>query len=504
MKNAVIYARYSSDKQTEQSIEGQLRVCNEYAERNGLTIVDTYIDRATTGTNDNRPSFQRMLSDSDKPVIWDIVLVYAIDRFGRNAIEIAMNKQRLKKNGKTLISATQRTSDNIDGTKNLDGILLENVYIGLAEYFSAELSQKVSRGLRENREKGFYTGGTMTYGYKVKDKKVYVDEDQVNVVREIFTMYANGHQANEIIELLTERGIMNNTGKPFLPNAIYKILHNKKFIGIYEVNGEVYTNIFPPIVPQDIFEQVQQRIAHNKLGQKSKEVSFLLKGKIVCGYCGKHINGESGTSCTGERYYFYKCANRKQNKENCHKKAVPKDYIEQVVLDMAMEIFTSQVDLDLICDEIIRVNRKSIADHSTLNILLEQKTKVEKSMANVMKAIEEGIIYDVTKNRVKELQEQLDDLSAKILVEQYKQENGITREEAMEYLTSGVRDLSPQLLIDLMVNKIELFDDEIIVWFNYSNKQNPEDPDTESRDFILQEKYTVRVNTAVIIVTMKL
>ena len=229
----------------------------------------------------SRPSFQRMLSDSDKPVIWDIVLVYAIDRFGRNAIEIAMNKQRLKKNGKTLISATQRTSDNIDGTKNLDGILLENVYIGLAEYFSAELSQKVSRGLRENREKGFYTGGTMTYGYKVKDKKVYVDEDQVNVVREIFTMYANGHQANEIIELLTERGIMNNIGKPFLPNAIYKILHNKKFIGIYEVNGEVYTNIFPPIVPQDIFEQVQQRIAHNKLGQKSKEVSFLLKGKIV-------------------------------------------------------------------------------------------------------------------------------------------------------------------------------------------------------------------------------
>ena len=150
------------------------------------------------------------------------------------------------------------------------------------------------------------------------------------------------------------------------------------------------------------------------------------------------------------------------------------------------------------------VNRKSIADHSTLNILLEQKAQVEKSMANVMKAIEEGIIYDVTKNRVKELQEQLDDLSAKILVEQYKQENGITREEAMEYLTSGVRDLSPQLLIDLMVNRIELFDDEIIVWFNYSNKNNPDDPDTESRDFILQEKYTMRVNTAVIIVTMKL
>ena len=127
MKNAIIYARYSSERQTEQSIESQLRVCNEYAQRNGLNVVDSYIDKAMTGTNDNRPSFQRMLLDAEKSKAWDIVLVYAI--------------------GKTLISATQRTSENIDGTKNLDGILLENVYIGYAEYFSADLSEKVLRGM---------------------------------------------------------------------------------------------------------------------------------------------------------------------------------------------------------------------------------------------------------------------------------------------------------------------------------------------------------------------
>ena len=154
MKGAVIYARYSSEKQNEQSIEGQLRICNQYAEANGLTILDTYIDRAMTGTNDHRPAFQQMLADCEKAVPWDIVLVYAIDRFGRNSIEIAVNKQRLKKHKKTLISATQRTSENIDGTKNLDGILLENVYIGLAEYYSAELSQKVKRGMYETLKKG--------------------------------------------------------------------------------------------------------------------------------------------------------------------------------------------------------------------------------------------------------------------------------------------------------------------------------------------------------------
>ena len=65
MKNAIIYARYSSERQNEQSIESQLRVCNEYAQRNGLNVIDSYIDKAMTGTNDIRTSFQRMLADAE-------------------------------------------------------------------------------------------------------------------------------------------------------------------------------------------------------------------------------------------------------------------------------------------------------------------------------------------------------------------------------------------------------------------------------------------------------
>lgn len=503
MKNAVIYARYSSDKQTDQSIEGQLRVCNEYAERNGLTIVDTYIDRATTGTNDNRPAFQKMLADSDKPVAWDIVLVYAIDRFGRNAIEVAVNKQRLRKNKKTLISATQRTSDNIDGTRNLDGILLENVYIGLAEYFSAELSQKVSRGLKENRNKGLYTGGTLTYGYRVENKRVYVDENQANVVNEIFTMYANGYMAKEIIDSLHSRGISYN-GKPFLYNAIYNLLHNEKYIGKYKVNDEIFTNIYPQIVPLELFETVQRRLVFNKLGQKSKNAVFLLKSKVFCGYCGKPINGDSGTSHTGKKMFYYKCANKKKSKNNCIKKAVSKDYLEQTVLDMAMELFTSKINLDIICDEIMRVHEKNMAEQSILHLLRDEKAKAEKSVKNIMAAIEEGIINSTTKSRMNELEEQIEQLNAQILVEEYKLQNGITRADVMEYLTNGIRDLSPQVLIDVMVHRIELYDDEIVVWFHYSDRTNPDNSDETGRDFILQEKYTVTVSVNYLIAKMKL
>ena len=143
MKTAVIYARYSSDTQTEQSIEGQLRVCQEYAQRNQIIIVDTYIDRAMSGTNDNRKDFQRMLHDSDRKA-WDYVIVYKLDRFSRNKYEMAMHKKTLRDNGVKILSAMENIPD------TPEGIILESLLEGMAEYYSAELLQKVLRGLNES------------------------------------------------------------------------------------------------------------------------------------------------------------------------------------------------------------------------------------------------------------------------------------------------------------------------------------------------------------------
>ena len=279
MKTAVVYARYSSEKQTEQSIEGQLRVCQEFAAKNDIKIVDTYIDRATTGTNDNRAAFQKMLSDSEKNPIWDIVLVYALDRFGRNTIDIAVNKQRLQKNNVILISATQRTSVNIDGSKNLDGIILESVLTGLAEYYSVELSQKVKRGRRESREKGNYTGGRVPYGYRVEGKKLVIDEERAEVVRLIFDLYISGKYVREILEELNEMGIVYN-GKPIYQTTLFKILKLKKYTGVYELDGKVYTKIYPQIIPKEQFERVQKMMAKNKKGAPSRNVELDRKSVV--------------------------------------------------------------------------------------------------------------------------------------------------------------------------------------------------------------------------------
>ncbi len=157
MKTAVIYARYSCDNQTEQSIDGQLRVCEEYAQRNNILILNTYIDRAMTGTNDNRPDFQKMLKDSARRE-WDYVLVYKLDRFSRNKYETAIHKKTLRDNGVKVLSAMENIPD------TPEGIILESLLEGMNQYYSAELAQKVSRGMKETRRKGLYQGGAVLYG----------------------------------------------------------------------------------------------------------------------------------------------------------------------------------------------------------------------------------------------------------------------------------------------------------------------------------------------------
>ena len=157
MEIAVIYARYSCSNQTEQSIEGQLRVCEEFARRKNLIIVGSYIDRATTGTNDKRAEFQKMIKDSAKKT-WKYVIVYQLDRFARNRYDSAIYKSKLKSNGVKVISAQENISD------DASGILMESVLEGMAEYYSKELSQKTKRGMLETRKKGLFQGGHLLYG----------------------------------------------------------------------------------------------------------------------------------------------------------------------------------------------------------------------------------------------------------------------------------------------------------------------------------------------------
>ena len=285
MKTGVIYCRYSSDSQTEQSIEGQLRVCNEYAKSNDIVILDTYIDRAMTGTNDNRPDFQRMIKDSAKKS-FDVVLVYKFDRFSRNKYETAIHKKTLKDNGVKVISAMEYIPD------SPEAIILESMLEGYAEYYSAELSQKVKRGMRETRSKGNFTGGFIIYGYKVENHKVVIDEEKAETVKYIFEQYAIGVYVKDIIKALTSKGIYNR-GKPFARNTVYNILKNEKYFdNILCVTYKELLDIMPKgtlnsqlsrekldVVSRGGGENNPALYAYSSLPEKYKRRWVLLKGE---------------------------------------------------------------------------------------------------------------------------------------------------------------------------------------------------------------------------------
>ena len=204
---AVIYARYSSDSQREESIEGQLRECTEYAERNGITILRSYIDRALSARTADRPEFQNMIKDSEQK-LFDVVLIWKLDRFSRDRYDSAHYKRILKKNGVKVVSVKENISD------GPEGIILESMLEGYAEYYSAELSEKIQRGQKENALKCKNNGGNTPLGYVVgTDGVLAVDPLTAPLVTEIFTRYDSGESISEITASLNGRGLKTKKGK---------------------------------------------------------------------------------------------------------------------------------------------------------------------------------------------------------------------------------------------------------------------------------------------------
>ena len=209
--NAVIYARYSSDRQREESIEGQLRECTDYAMKNNLTLLGTYVDRALSARTADRPDFQRMIADSAKG-LFDVVLVWKLDRFSRDRYDSAHYKHVLKKNGVRVISIKENISD------GPEGIILESMLEGYAEYYSAELAQKIRRGQHDNAMKCMNNGGNTPLGYYV-DKatgRLEINPETAPYVQELFARYADGERLTVLQAEMEERVLSIMKDYPFL------------------------------------------------------------------------------------------------------------------------------------------------------------------------------------------------------------------------------------------------------------------------------------------------
>ena len=478
MKTCVIYARYSSNNQTEQSIEGQIRVCREYAQRNDIAIVGTYIDRATTGTNDNREQFQKMLKDSDKKA-WDYVLCYKLDRFSRNKYEMAIHRKHLKDNGVKILSAMENIPD------SPEGILLESLLEGMNQYYSEELSQKTKRGLRETRIKGNYMGGPINYGYKVVHEttgeqtaaKVAVNEAEAPILLHIFEAYAAGNRIPDIVRELDDRGIRNR-GNPFTVNSIYFMLQQEKYTGVYNFNGETFTHIYPAIIPKELFQIVRKRVDKNKTGKHVVGVDYILMGKCFCGYCGHKLRSAAGTTTDGTILRYYRCPYSKKDPD-CHNKSVRKEVLEQIVIDALTNEITKPENIALITDSVFALYTAKFTDDSDLHRYEKELAATDKAIKNILTAIEEGIFTPSTKQRLTELEEKKVRLEQAVTVESAKEKNLLTKEDIERYITDAVK-LSAKQMIELLVECIDVYADKICIKLKYSD--TPIKPPTDFSD----------------------
>lgn len=460
-----IYARYSAGpNQTDQSIEGQVAECSEYAARNDIQIIEIYADRHVSGkSTEGRWEFQRMLKDAEAGK-FEALIVWKIDRFGRDRTDIAMAKYKLKKAGVKLFYAAEAIPE------GPEGIILESMLEGIAEYYSAELRQKIIRGQRETIKKGFYVGAPLPLGYKIEERRIVVDPEVAPLIVEVFERYAQGEKMKVLVQFLNDHGLVGARGGKISPGVLYRMLRNKRYLGIFdqydiELRAE-------PIITPELFEAVAAMFPkphQNAAGKASTE--FRLSCKCFCGYDGTMLVGDSGTGKKGKVYHYYTCGKKKRGGK-CELRSFPKDMLESAVIDATMEDMLTDETIADLTDEILRIQDAEAEDPA--EIFRKQLVSVRVKKANLVKALEEGTAAAVIQ-RIAELEGEEKELEARILREEMKKPR-LKRETIESWLKSfrhgDVTD--PEFvsrLLDTFVLKVEVRNDCAAIYYNVTDKK---------------------------------
>ncbi len=463
---AVIYARYSSDNQREESIEGQLRECMEFAKYNEMTVVSTYIDRALSAKTDNRPEFQKMIKDSYKGG-FDVIIVWKLDRFARNRYDSAHYKALLKKNNVRVMSAKESISE------GAEGILLESLLEGYAEYYSVELAEKVKRGFTENALNGRWNGGTVPFGYVVgKEQTLEIDPNTAPIVKLIYQMADDGKTVRDIHKHLDANSITRSNGKPLRYNAVRYILSNRTYIGEYNHSGIKIEDCIPAIIDKAQFERVQNELKKNSKApaRHTADDDYLLTTKLFCGKCGAMMVAQAGTSHTGKVHRYYACVRQKKHK--CDKKMLHKEKLENFIVYKTMEMLKE----DSVIEELAALLYNLQYNESTILPQLEsQLREKEREIDNIVTAIQQGVASQALMKRLNEIEKQKDDIETAITKEQIKAPTYSLDEYRMALCNYRKLDITKQdgkrKLIDTFINAVYAYDDYFKIIYNGNNKE---------------------------------
>lgn len=480
MSNAIIYARYSSGHQREESIEGQIRECTDFAVRNGLTIIDQYIDRAISAKTDDRPMFQKMIADSGKKA-FDTIIVYTLDRFARNRYDSAVYKAKLKRNGVRVLSA----KENI--TSDPSGIILESVLEGMAEYYSVELAQKVKRGMTENALACRWASGRIPFGYTVDaEKHLHINNDLAPIVQKAFEMYAGGSKIMDIVAYVNGCHVTTGLGNKFGRSSLDRMLRSETYIGVFRWSDIRKENAVPAIITPELFYQCQARYAaaHRKNSARPSDI-YLLSGKLRCGCCGGAMSGMSGKSRNGNLHYYYSCYSTRRRTTTCDTGHMRRDELEHLVADHAAAILKSPANLETIAQQAIKAN--SNIKNYQLESLIKQQKDLSKKLDNCMHAVEQGLISPTLMSRIKQYEVELEAIAKDISLEKIKANPFTLTKKHIVFFLSKFAALEgnefKERIISTLINDVSIKkekDGDYLVTVKYNYASTNELPNEES------------------------
>ena len=417
----------------DESIDAQIRAIEEYADKNNIKIVNKFIDRAKSATSDKRPAFQEMIKycEEDKTGV-SMVIVHKLDRFSRDKYDSVKYKQRLKMKGISVISVTEKLDN------SPESVILESVIEGMAQYYSANLAREVAKGQRENALKALHNGGDAPLGYDVAFDKTYlINEEEAQAVKIIFDMYVNGYSYGNIIDKLNNLGYKTKRGNKFGKNSLHGILSNEKYTGVYVFNKTQRKGVngkrnghkqksedeiikveggMPQIIDKEVFIQAQEMMQKRKKAPGSHKATtlYLLTGLIRCGECGHAMQGNKRKDKYGNDYISYRCGCRKQ-KRDCKNKEIKRDYLEEFVLTELEKHVLNDEAIPALSKELNkRLKTKSNDNHEMLNNLRNKLDKVNKEIENILNAIMSGIVNNMLKDKLDELEQVKVNLEVKI------------------------------------------------------------------------------------------
>ena len=463
-RTAVAYARYSSAGQRDVSIEQQLRDIRDFAKRSGFTIIHEYADHAKSGFKNAkaRTAFQTMMAAADSGS-FDTVICWKVDRFGRNREESAQYKGRLRRFGVKVLYAMEPIPE------GSAGVLLEGMLEATAEWYSRQLSENVLRGMHDNAVKCLFNG-THTYGYTSDPEGRYaIHPAEAAVVREIFALYRSGSSAARIAKDLNARGLRTWRGNPFSAQGILKILSNERYIGVYIWGDIRVPGGMPAIISEADFEEAQRMKKKTARHVEQGAVDYLLTGKAFCGLCGCAMVGDSGTSKTGTRHFYYSCIHRKRDKA-CTKKSVPKNYLEEKVVSFVLDFVLSDDEIGKIADAVLALQEEELKN-SPLAAMESEYKEVTTQIRNINNAIAAGIWNSSTSAMLKELEDEAENLRVSVEMLRYSQSQLVDRDRVLFFLhrfTKGDRNdpLLRRSIIETFINAVYVYDDHLRIVIN--------------------------------------